>query len=570
MLRRNFKGLALGAAILAGASGCQDLDIVNVNDPDRSRALADPLLLQSLIAGAFDDWFAAQHGSSRSNLFMNYGTEMTSTTNLWGFFTEGIEPRVAHANLVNIPAAVGVWGPRDHWEDMLGVLSNADDLLRATDPDGEAPLAIVIGGTDQTMRARAFAKMMQGLAWGVLANLYDQVLVITEDDEIPTDVEGAVALIVSADEALEAALAALDEAKTIATDNAVVFPDNQDQANGGGLELWFFSPDDITAAKFVEMANTFAARFLVLHARTPAERAAVDWARVLSYTSGGLTSDFDVVLGTDQTSTLYSAAQDEVLGCTSCFRWDNLLIGHADISGNYQAWLAAPLANKNAFQITTPDRRITGATPTSNGSYTRYLASMGCCLSARPFYFRSNYQWRRHAHELGLTGNRETGNNAGVAHIATADENRLYEAEARFHMGQLQLAADLINVTRTRDRVMVGGPAEPGLPPATIDGAPHSAPGADDCVPRTDAGECGDLHVALWWERMVENAGLDAIRGYLDSRAFGLTRQDSYIELPIPANELDQLQLPLYTFGGAGGASSAVYAPVGGGWSGNP
>jgi hypothetical protein len=193
---------------------------------------------------------------------------------------------------------------------------------------------------------------------------------------------------------------------------------------------------------------------------------------------------------------------------------------------------------------------------------------MGCCLSARPFYFRSNYQWRRHAHELGLTGNRDHGNNQGVAHIATVDENRLYAAEANFHMGALQTAADLINVTRTRTRVFANGTTAPGLPAAVTQGAPHSAPGANDCVPRTDAGQCGDLHVALWWERMIENAGLDAIRGYLDSRAFGLTRQDSYIELPIPANELDQLQLPLYTFGGAGGQGSAVYAPVGGGWAG--
>jgi hypothetical protein len=558
--------------ILTGVTGCQDLDITNVNDPDRFRALSDPSTLQSLIAGAFDEWFSAQHGSSRANLFMNYATEMTSTTNLYGFYTEGIEPRVAHGNLVNIPALVGVWGPRDHWDDMLGVASLADDLLRTTDPNAAEPLAIIIDGVDRTPRARAFAKMMQGLAWGVLANLYDQVLVLPETTPIPTDIPGAVDLIITSDEALEAALAALEEAKTIATDNSVTFPCAACQNDGGGNELWFFSPGNtsLSTAMFVQMANTFAARFIVLNARTPAERAAVDWARVLTYTNAGLTSDFDVVLSTDQTSTLYSAAQDEVLGCTSCYRWDNLLIGHADISGNYQTWLATPLSGKNAFQITTPDRRLTGDTPTSRGSYTRYLASMGCCLSARPAYFRSNYQWRRHAHELGLTLNRETGNNAGVAHIATADENRLYSAEAHFHMGDLPTAVTEINVTRTRTRVYSDGTTAPGLPAAVIEGAPHSGPLADDCVPRTDAGECGDLHVVLWYERMIENAGLDAIRGYLDSRAFGLTRQDSYIELPIPANELDQLQLPLYTFGGPGGASSAVYAPVGSGWDGTP
>ncbi len=568
MTLKNLKGLAVGA-LLFSAVGCQDLDIVNVNDPDRFRALADPLALQSLVAGAFNDWFAAQHGSSRANLFMNMATEMTSSTNLAGFFTEGIEPRVAHANLVNIPAAVGVSGPRDHWRDMLGVLSLADDLLRATDPDSDESIRLIIDGVDQTARGRAFARMMQGMAWGVMANLYDQVLVIPVEEEIPTDIPGAIEKLVSSEEALAASLAALEEAKSIATANQISIPNRSNAGTG----LWFMSPDEITTAKFVQLANTLAARFIVLNARTPAERAAVDWNLVRSYTQNGLQSDLEVTLETARTSTLFSAAQDEVGGCTSCYRWDNLLIGHGDISGNYQEWLAAPLADKTWFEITTPDRRLTGPTPTSNGSYTRFLpvaTNPGCCLASRPAYFRSHYQWRRHAHDLGLTGNRDHGNNQGVARIATVDENRLYEAEAEFYLGNLPAARDLINVTRTRTRVMVDGSTAPGLPPATIQGAPHSAPGADDCVPRTDAAECGDLHVALWWERMIENAGIDAIRGYLDSRAFGLTRDYTYIELPIPANELDQLGIPLYTFGGQGGESAAVYAPVGNGWSGNP
>jgi hypothetical protein len=567
MLRRNLKGLALGVVLL---SGCQDLDIVNVNDPDRFRALGDPAAMQSLVAGAFDDWFSAQHATTRANLFMNYATEMTSTTNAAGFFTEGIEPRIAHGNLVNIPAGVGVSGPRDHWEDMLGVASIANDLLKETDPTAAEPFRIIISGVDQTMRARAFAKFLQGISWGVLANMFDQVMVHTELDSIPTLSTDAAQFIVSSDEALEAAIAALEEAKTIATANNVTFPCRG--CTGGGLNQWFFHPDTtaLTTAKFVEMANTFAARFIVLQARTPAERAAVDWARVLTYTNAGLTTDFNIQLEPDQTSPLYQNAQDEVTGCTNCYRWDNQLIGHADISGNYQNWLAQPLGSRVSFNITSPDRRIVGATSTSRGSYTRHTPGSGCCLSSRPAYFRSNYQWRRHAHELGLTANRDHGNNAGVAHIATADENRLYAAEAYFHQGNLPMARDLINVTRTRTRVFHDGSTAAGLPAATVEGAPHSTPTSNDCVPRTDANQCGDLHVALWYERMVENAGLDAVRGYLDSRAFGLMLQDSYIELPLPANELDQMELALYTFGGAGGQSSAVYAPVGAGWDGVP
>jgi exodeoxyribonuclease VII small subunit len=50
------------------------------------------------------------------------------------------------------------------------------------------------------------------------------------------------------------------------------------------------------------------------------------------------------------------------------YRW----IGRADQSGNYQTWLATPVESAVRFNITTPDRRITGNTPTSNGAYFRY------------------------------------------------------------------------------------------------------------------------------------------------------------------------------------------------------
>jgi hypothetical protein len=185
-------------------------------------------------------------------------------------------------------------------------------------------------------------------------------------------------------------------------------------------------------------------------------------------------------------------------------------------------------------------------------------------------YFRSNYQWRRHAHELGLTGNRDRGQDEGVIHFSSVDENRLYRAEALLRTGNAAGARDLINVTRMRQQTLLPNTVVNGLPAATVQGAPHSAPGQNNCVPRTDAGQCGDLLVTLMWERMIELAGQEAIRGYLDSRGFGMLPTDSFQELPVPANEADQLEMEFNTFGGPGGESSAVYAPAGSGWSGNP
>ena len=44
--------------------GCQDMDIVNQNQPDEQRALASPGDLESLIKGSFLSWFDAIQSST--------------------------------------------------------------------------------------------------------------------------------------------------------------------------------------------------------------------------------------------------------------------------------------------------------------------------------------------------------------------------------------------------------------------------------------------------------------------------------------------------------------------------
>ena len=101
------------------------------------------------------------------------------------------------------------------------------------------------------------------------------------------------------------------------------------------------------------------------------------------------------------------------------------------------------------FDIVTPDRRITGATPTTNGAYFRYFAPgastewPGC--DAR----------RRLLVELPVVPPVELPGGTGhVDHgfmaLASADENRLYKAEALLRLGRTAEAVTEINFTRTR------------------------------------------------------------------------------------------------------------------------
>jgi hypothetical protein len=218
-------------------------------------------------------------------------------------------------------------------------------------------------------------------------------------------------------------------------------------------------------------------------------------------------------------------------------------VGPADVSGNFQRWLQTPVQQRTRFLITTPDRRITGTTPTSNGSYFRYRADDNGFRSDRGTYNFSAYQWFRRA------GN----TNAGPLLLFGVDENRLLRAEAMFRTGNLTEAANLINVSRTRAQ-RIGTTNHPGLPAVTAQGVAQAA----DCVPRNARGECATLLEALMYERMIEAAGADAVRAWVDSRGWGRLPEGTILQFPIPGRELESLRLPLYTFGGIGGQGAAA------------
>lgn len=549
MFRTKIRFLGASAGMLAVVAGCS-LDVTNLNQPDRDRALAQPSDLEALIAGAFNPFFSGVHGITTAdgyiiNYFPTVATEMTTTTPTGRAVQANQEPRIPYNTAFSI-GVTGEWGPRYLWRYLNQMASASYEGLQVINKSGKP---LVVDGQDVTQRARAFAKLMQGIAWGYQAMLYDQAVIVPETLDVVGDPgqagrEG----LTPWEEALEKALDSIDEAIAIAQQTQITFPAYP------ASRSWFGAPEAITSEKFIQYASTMAARLMVLSARNPAQRQAVDWNRVLAYTEDGLTSDFEIALASGfRSSILYLRTQNNPPGCESCYRLDSRLIGPADVSGAYQAWINSPLDDRYRFDIVTPDRRITGPTPQSNGAYTRYRADNNGFVQT--LYLFSAYQWARHAHRNNSSA---TANNTGTAHIATADENRLLRAEALLRTGNAQGAADLINVTRTRDQ-KIGNDTYPGLPAVTTAGVPQSG----TCVPRTDSGACGDLWVALRYERMIELIALDAVRGYADSRGWGILPDGTWLQLPVPPEELTIFDVPIYSFGGVGTEWGAVYAPVG-------
>ena len=70
-MRHPIRMLTVGAALLLGAAACANLDVVNPNSADQSRALATPGDVESLIGGGYNTFFNGSYSYSGPGLFLS-------------------------------------------------------------------------------------------------------------------------------------------------------------------------------------------------------------------------------------------------------------------------------------------------------------------------------------------------------------------------------------------------------------------------------------------------------------------------------------------------------------------
>lgn len=548
-MMRRFRILA-GAVAVLGVVGCQDLDIVNTNNPDRDVALGNPADVETLISSSWRVYFNAIHNTTNINyLYPAISTEVVSPSNERALVTQSAVPRIPFNNSPFATTLTDPLGAGDSWREWHEVISSANEGLSQI----AAGMKFISGtgatAVDNTARAEAFAHFTRGLAWGQLGLVFDRSTLIDETMPIPANPDELASLVIERlrpyPEVLDWVIREFDRAIEVAQANNITIPAE-----------WMHTSEPLSADEFVRLANTYVARHMVYFARTPEERAAVNWQEVLSRTANGITEDFTPQLRSGSggiNSNLYQVAQRNVSSCVTCYRSSYWLIGPADVSGRYQEWSAKPYFDRTRFEIVTPDRRITGPEPTDRGAYFIHRPNSFGEHSGLGAYLTSAYQWYR---ADGQSTNRPVL-------LVSAAENDLLRAEALIRIGgaaNLSQAAELINRSRTREVEIPGfeGPLEngafPGLPPVMADGVPI----APDCVPKTETGACGNLLQALFYERSIEAAISDATRAYADYRGWpGRLPPGTWLHLPVPGAELDMLGLEVYTYGGVGGEWAA-------------
>jgi hypothetical protein len=517
-MKRATSGLA--ALLLVGTVSCVELEVQNPNDPDAGRALASPTDVESLIAGAYDSWLGTEYYDGPTMALSAASFEHTAPWANAGMEFYARIPRVPTANRAG---GTDVGNLTFAWYRSYRAIAAVRDGVKTLTDSGDAWL-----GPEETLRAKAYGRYMLGLAHATVATLYDSGFVYDETID-PTSVT-----LQGYQDVMNAALGYFGDAITLATGASFTIP-----------ETWI--SQDVPAATLAQLAYSQRARFRAAVARTPAERAAVDWDAVAADAAAGVASDWDNV-----SDCALGVFCDEAMQYRLFPGWQmqaNWVAGMADQSGNYQAWLALANADKRAFIIVTPDTRWPQgpdeATQLASPGeyYSVNTGNDGSRIWSRPD--RGTWRWSYYyqTYEPFFT---HAIDDVGDLPQVTVREMQALIAEAAYRDGDLAAVATFVNQTRDLH----------GL--AETDAAGTNT----DCVPKLPSNACGDLWEMFKWEKRLETQFQGPLRigWFFDGRGWGDLMQGTLLQFPVPYREMQILLQEPYNYGGVGGSNAA---PIG-------
>jgi hypothetical protein len=548
---RNFHSI-FGVLALVGMAACQEpLLVDNENQPERDRALSRPSDVETFIANSFNS--------------VHNGTLQANDALQAGMLVMGLESYSGNANFdMNVRGGI----PRglvDNSRGNSGATIHLRDwqVLHRAARSAAIGLArinagVAFGSAPRDQRNKAFAWFVMGLGVGNLALVYDSVTEIRWDD--PPDLATFPLLHYNA--AMDLALDYLDSAIAVAPAapaGADGFPLPASWLNGatGGFAGGAVSRDD-----FVRFIRSYKARFRASVARTPADRQAVDWGRVIADAQAGIGTDFRINMNPPPAGA-WGMGLVQMWLFQSWHQMWSYMVGMADSSGAYDAWLAAPLSTKAPFVIQTRDRRF----PAGSDRATQNTNSPA--VPPAGLYFRN-----RLAGQDVLTANTlansyydfyrfqafHDAQRIGPYPVMTRAEMNALIAEGAIRTGQWAIAAQYIDSSRVRNNL----PSLTGIADLTT-----PVPGGAACVPRVPAPPsftstvCGNIMEAMKWEYRMETAFTGYGMWYFAGRGWGDLPEYTPLHHPVPYQELDVRSLPFYNIGGPGGVAGAARGTYG-------
>ena len=545
--------LAASLVVLAACANKEILSVPNLTNPDVARTYSTPAGVESVISSVFRQAWGAEvvctgciHTQAHSMALENY-----SELNNFSMNIRSIIPRGPIGNERNGAATGDNYAAFRDLEKATRSAANGLQALERLVTSSAAVPANALGSKAQDARARAFGYFSLGWALSGLAIAYDSAAIVTND--VPTDVVPGL----SDYKAVTAAAFRM-------LDSALVWTNHPDQAltlagaPGFPLPNTWINGLSLTQAQFAALIRTQKARLRAGVARTPADRAAVDWNTVIADAQAGISGDFVITMSVSagwSGNTPYDTSQMYSQGWHSL---TSLIMGMADTSGAFANFTATPFGTRDGtFLIRTPDQRFPqGATRAAQQTDSPLPLPGSRYIQNRPSgddvpgagYGSSNYNYARYA-----PINRGQGNGPWVQ-IPKIEMDMLV-AEGMIRAGNFSGAGALIDAAR----------AKHGLPSiGTITTAAQVIAGGNACVPQVPQPPsfgtvaCGTILEAMKWEKRLETMYSCAyLCWFTDSRGWGDLPEGTANQWPVPYQEMDARIQPYY--GIAGSTSKGTY-----------
>ena len=532
---RNLGVLALAVGAMTACA--DDLAVGNKNQPDLSKVYSTIGGVEGVIGSLYRTYHQATQGGNGEGLSVQskvMALESYGQVANFGMALRGGIPRIfinnQRANAV-APGNVANWSTLSRLMRSAATVAQVYDNLTAAGK--------TTGSISRDQRMRAFAYFVNGIAMGTLALGYDSVAIAT-----PATPVSAIPDLMSPDSALAMSMRILDTA--IILFRSTTGPD-------GGVPAAWLGGVALDTAGMVRLIRTYKAKLRAAIARTPAQRAAVDWVAVAADAAAGITANHVISLNG---ATGWTSGVDASTFQTSA-SWHQISMiysGMADTSGAYQAFIAQPMASRDgmAVLVRTPDTRWpSGATralqnanttlPLAAGKYISNRASGGDQPDNSNPWGTSQYDHRRYY-------TIQTAAGIGPMAFITYAEIAMLRAEALLAPGAQNNPATAMALVNTQR-------ATAGLPPFATPGS--LAPGTTGCVPRLPDNTCGTLREAMKYEKRMETQLTGYMQWFLDSRGWGDLPLGTSLHWPVPYQEMDARNLPFYNmpFPGAAGAN---------------
>lgn len=530
--------IASASLLLVAAAACNsDLTVQNLSNPDVGRVFAVPASIEATIASGYQ----STHNAITNNALMPevevMALESYSSLNN---FNMGIRVAIPRLPIPNSNGSPSVFTEFSALSRGARLTVNALDALTKLNASDKS-----LGTHAQDLRAKAFGFFVAGADLGWLAMIYDSAAIVKPgmtSDEIP--------VLSGAADVMKAAIAFMDSAVAVAKDPAA--------SNTGGFPTppTWMSGTSLSAADFTRLVRSYRARFRAGVARTPTQRAAVDWASIIDDTENGIQSDLLVqVGGTTGWNIGFNSSQMHVDPGWS--EMSMLYFGMADTSGAYAQFIATPMGSRNGyFLVKTPDKRW----PSGDTRAAQQKASTTPVdFTSRPYITNRTLAevpgdgWGVSWYDFFRLKYIRLHSNQGAFPEFVKAENDLLAAEAYIRTGNIAKAAAKIDLTRVPN----GLPALTGV----VTSATQAVPGGNACVPLvpSPAGtvSCGNILEAMKYEKRMETAYTSFGRWWVDSRGWGDLIQGTAYEYPVPYEEMQARQEPSYSLGASSGSAAA-------------